>query len=668
MVAEKGNRVLIVGGGVSGLSAAHELRERGFYVTLYEERAVVHQRTDEAYGGKARSYGVAEATPVDASKEALSLGRPQLPSRAETGMRYTRSKVDAPADKRSLPGEHGFRFFPAFYRHLPATMATIPFEDGSVADKLVSPGRDYFASYRSGHLIPFLPEFPTGGDVTDLRKLLDGTREIGLSPDDVLHYFACLWKVLTMCKDRRLAELENTTWFEFSGASGRSASFQDYFGVGSTRNLVASRSHEANARIIAEVSIQTWMPILFPRPWNFNDKGDRILKGPTQEVWIGPWLAHLTQDLESKPQVRLHPDRSLVKIELANGLVSKLRFARGLPADETGQLDEASLENLDENTYLALRKPIEDVSSEDFDYVVLALPVEKIARLVDDDLIAAEPDLEHIDVLAGNVRWMSGIQFYLPKIPDAYLNVTGHVNLIDSPWALTAIMQSQSWERPYRHSLNDHDKTQAVLSVCVSDWDAKGFNGHTAKTCSPREIADEVWQQITRALPRFKDVTPVGFALDDDLWERHDRTRSAGFALFHNAEPLLVNTPGSWSRRPRAGTRIQNLVLAGDYVRTNTGLACMEGANESARAAVNEILRRSDSKEPPCEIWELSEPLFAQAAQARDLARLSRGEAWRDVPGSPMSFVVQHGGAVGRFFEYLRDRNPGSRMGKQPGA
>src|SRR6185436_15676674 len=84
------------GGGVAGLSAAHELAERGFMVTVLEAR--------EAFGGKARSL------PVPGSG---------------TG------------DRADLPAEHGFRFFPGFYRHLPDTMARIPVGSGTVADHLV---------------------------------------------------------------------------------------------------------------------------------------------------------------------------------------------------------------------------------------------------------------------------------------------------------------------------------------------------------------------------------------------------------------------------------------------------------------------------------------------------------------------------------------------------
>jgi hypothetical protein len=49
-------------------------------------------------------------------------------------------------------------------------------------------------------------------------------------------------------------------------------------------------------------------------------------------------------------------------------------------------------------------------------------------------------------------------------------------------------------------------------------------------------------------------------------------------------------------------------VLAGDYVRTNTDLASMEGACEAARRAVNAILQRAGSADRPATIWALTEP------------------------------------------------------------
>src|SRR4051812_21876695 len=77
--------VAVLGGGIAGLTAAHELAERGFDVTVYERRA---------WGGKARSTSV--------------------PGSASGG-------------RRPLPGEHGFRVFFGFYVNNPDTLRRIPF-------------------------------------------------------------------------------------------------------------------------------------------------------------------------------------------------------------------------------------------------------------------------------------------------------------------------------------------------------------------------------------------------------------------------------------------------------------------------------------------------------------------------------------------------------------
>src|SRR4051812_39679533 len=90
--------VTVLGGGVARMTAAHEPAERGFGGTAYETRPDP--------GGKARSMPT----------EPPVAGQP-----------------------RPLPGEHGFRFFPGFYRHVPDTMKRIPFGDNKngVFDNLV---------------------------------------------------------------------------------------------------------------------------------------------------------------------------------------------------------------------------------------------------------------------------------------------------------------------------------------------------------------------------------------------------------------------------------------------------------------------------------------------------------------------------------------------------
>src|SRR3954452_9017717 len=124
--------VAVLGGGVAGLSAAHELAERGFDVTIYEQR--------DAPGGKARS----------------------IP--------YVGTGKDGRAD---LPGEHGFRFFPGFYRHLPDTMSRIPAGGATVRDRLIGATRILFAQAAGNNEIVAPAHSPESlDDVVFLMRLL----------------------------------------------------------------------------------------------------------------------------------------------------------------------------------------------------------------------------------------------------------------------------------------------------------------------------------------------------------------------------------------------------------------------------------------------------------------------------------------------------------------
>jgi hypothetical protein len=101
-----------------------------------------------------------------------------------------------------------------------------------------------------------------------------------------------------------------------------------------------------------------------------------------------------------------------------------------------------------------------------------------------------------------------------------------------------------------------------------------------------------------------------------------------------NTEPLLINRPGTLRLRPEARTPISNMFLAADYVKTETNLACMEGANEAARHAVNAILEVSGSKHARCRTWRFGtmEALLPvtnllSMFERASIARASRGTA-----------------------------------------
>jgi hypothetical protein len=259
------------------------------------------------------------------------------------------------------------------------------------------------------------------------------------------------------------------------------------------------------------------------------------------------------------------------------------------------------------------------------DYFVAAVPIERMAELVTPALAAADPALAVLPELSKNVEWMNGIQFYLTE--DVPL-VHGHTIFLSSPWALTSVSQAQFW-RGYDMSAHGDGRVKGILSVDISNWGVPGLNGKTADQCTREEIKQEVWEQIKLSVnvggaTVLTDRHLHSWFLDPDIMDTDPGTPG----METNLEPLLVNYTGTWSIRPEAITRLPNLFLASDYVRTHTDLATMEAANEAARRATNGILAASGSTAAPCGVWPLQEPDLLLPLKAYDRQRFRRQLPW----------------------------------------
>jgi 15-cis-phytoene desaturase len=529
--------VAVFGGGVAGLSAAHELVERGFEVHVYESK--------QALGGKARSIPV--------------------PNSGVNG-------------RLPLPGEHGFRFFPGFYRHVIDTMRRTPYGDhGNVFDNLSIATRMLLA--RAGQTeIQWVARRPSNLD--DLRAfLIELFTPFGVPPDELTFFVSRLLMVATSCAERCLVEFENIAWWDFIAAPRMSKAYQAYLGQGITRSLVAMRAEESSTRTVGGTQLQLLYTFISP-----DGVFDRLLSGPTNDVWIFPWTQHL-QNLG----VEFHLGSRLIAIETDGTRVAG-----------------ATLETA------------EGRSEVKADFYIAALPVDVMATLMSDDLKRAAPSLANLEKL--QTRWMNGIQFYLLK--DEPL-VNGHVMYLDSPWALTSISQRQFWNKVDLSQYGD-GTVNGILSVDISDWEATGaVFGKPASECSAEQIKQEVWAQLKQGLnvsgsAPINDANLVSWFLDPDI-----EFPNPGAAT--NAEPLLINTAGSLQYRPEAQVELQNFFVASDYVRTYTDIACMEAANEAARRAVNCLLLASGSTAPPAQLWPLGEPEFLKPIQEIDRIRFKLG-------------------------------------------
>jgi uncharacterized protein with NAD-binding domain and iron-sulfur cluster len=466
-------------------------------------------------------------------------------------------------------------------------MKRIPYKGNplGVFDNLVAAQATVLA--RQGHAAEFVVRFPSS--IGEFRQALVDlfSARLGLSAADVLHFADRLLAILTSCPERRLAEYEKIAWWDFMGAAGRSEAYQQYLAEGLTRSLVAMKAEIGNTRTVGDILIQLLVDAITP-----GESLDRLLNGPTNDVWLTPWREYLTAR-----GVTLHLHTKVLGLEVENALISKVRVA------DLG--DGAHDPPVNEREISA-------------DYYVLALPVEVAAPLMTAAMVAVDPQLEKLSKL--QYRWMNGIQFYLRN--DVPL-VKGHAVYVDSPFALTSISQAQFWTR----ALTEYGdgSVRGCLSVDISDWETPGILfGKPAMQLSADEIKAEVWAQLKKSLEGYAKAAGLN---DDNLagWHLDRDIRFPNPREDINMEPLLVNVVDSWQFRPEAITRVGNLFLASDYVRTFTDLATMEGANEAARRAVNGILRESRSDAEPCALWPLREPEIFAPFRELDAVRFRLG-------------------------------------------
>ncbi|BDB40460.1 phytoene dehydrogenase [Mycobacterium kiyosense] len=538
--------VAVFGAGVAGLTAAHELAERGYAVTVYERKAL---------GGKARSIPVPNTGPDP------------------------------------LPAEHGFRFFPGFYRNVPDTMRRIPFAGNAngVWNNLTR-ATSYLHSGmgRADLTIPLPFPLPTIPNPITPKAFIESVTTVfqtlfRLPLWEAAYAAQKLAVYVTSCTERKLGQWDNMTWSDYIGADKRSAEYNRYLADGIIRNLAASKSKDASAHsigLVGEASV--WSILLFGN--DTDCKGfDRVLNGPTSAQWLDPWIAHLTSMgvtfRVGQALSRLNPNGN----HIASATVTDVN---GLPQPVVA------------------------------DWYVSAIPCEKLAAVLTPDVIAADPGLANVALL--RTEWMNGLMFYLKERVDV---TKGHVNYVDSGWGLTSISQEQFWKR----SLTTYgDGTvKDCLSAIISDWSTPGnFNRKSARQCTPTEIAQEAWAQIKAHL------SDTGHVVDDSMlhsWFLDPSIIDSGTPNVRNDEPLFIQDPGSWGRRPNAVTGIDNLFLAGEWIRTDQNVTTMEGANEGGRYAANGVLQASGYSGQMVNIVKLFQAPWWEPIKAVDQARYRKG-------------------------------------------
>lgn len=530
-----------------------------------------------------------------------------------------RCYVEAHLVHELVPGEHGFRFFPSYYRHVFDTLERIPIADDNrpsfhetprtVLDNILAV--DEHKAGREGPEKSFsFPRRP----VISLREAFDMTESIltslNMEGSDIQQHLVKLFKYATSCSARREREYEYQSWSDFMDADAFTESFRTIFEQ-TGRITIATPPSECDARTYGNASLQLFLNQLLP-----SARTDGTLNGPTSVTWFNHWRRYL----ESQGVRFYHGE--LVGFTAADAEqatphpVVILPGTRELAAGTGQPPDSPPLEGAKKTIVMR-------------DYYVVAVPLHEAQKLVNNDHHFVGGDFDRLRAMdlsgldearpSGMLRHLRGIQFFLAT--DGGFP-RGHTSYIDSPWGLSSISQPQFWLR----KRGWWDGYRGVLSVDIGVWDVAGRKtGKVAWDSTPDELAAEVWEEVratfTEEERELLPNTYLAYHYDADDDEKADAAVEGESAASDETdgergepddEPYLITRPGEYPLRPgrldeKRGydVRFGRLVFAGVYMQTYTRLTTMEAANESGRHAVNGILDADPTYHGArCRVWD----------------------------------------------------------------
>ncbi|BBZ61065.1 FAD-dependent oxidoreductase [Mycolicibacterium monacense] len=640
--------VAVLGGGIAGLTAAHELADRGFDVTVYEprhdERIGLGPEPPSCYppvklGGLAASQYSTVGTHDGSNAELRPFpgrrGAPRKPGRA-------------------VAGEHGFRFFPAYYLHIWDLFQRIP-----VYERIELPGSDIRFLPTSRTVLDNVRRVVTQGTTVEGKPSLvfpreaprslaeflgtvNQLRELGFTQADVSTFVSRLLRYLVTSPHRRARELQNLSAYDFfvgrdSATGVPRFSYTPQFDTvlrEMPKVLAAFDSNWGDAR----TNLTTYLQLQLQMDRRDN-KADGVLNGPTTESWFDHWYRHLTalgvrfvravanriDALPVDPSLPPHR-RARVQITLADG-------TRLTPDYAVVAVDAPEAERVTAPLRTAAcGGTVSELEGFTTSVPPATGPLEPAATRT-----AARRNPYALAEM-GRVPWdrfqtLGGIQYFFDT---EFQLLRGHMYYSGTEWALSSINQHGMWERRPMLAQDGH---VSVLSVDIGDFnapsrrlvDADG-HGKAARDCTADEIAAEVWRQIVTALTNNVDrppesllPTPAWYALDRGLIMADGPGQGTGPPVL-NETPYLVPIIGDWPNRPggdpwnphgtsyvgvpteeawredlelrnvwqarHGGYQVHNnsVVFAGTWAKTFTRMTSMEAACESGRHAVNAIL------------------------------------------------------------------------------
>lgn len=404
-----------------------------------------------------------------------------------------------------VPGEHGFRYFPGFYRHLFDTMQRTTIltqgEDRfgqvvrSVYDNLVGTEATWLVvgsepgvkapqdpgiegQPRHAQLIKF-PRKPPQSMQEIVTAVAAFIKNLGYTGGDLQKLTTRLFQYMTTCQARRETEFEDQTWYDFIDGESFTPRCREHMERG-PEVLGAMTATESDVRTQGNMVTQLLLDQIMGRKLT-----DATLNGPTSQAWFDLWREYLIYNGVKffrgrllgfvAPDPAKYPDHApdvvlpevvvghrMLSLDNFNTSKRQHYFVLATPVTAMMGLTQFQADNLDNNNKDdALGAPGGNLAAR-FLSVFDALhpgarqpgvaPASAHAEVGDFEKIVAweaniraEGRLDGGDAKgAGALRHLSGVQYFFPA------NIQfgqEHTLYLESAWRLSSISQTHFWHR-----------------------------------------------------------------------------------------------------------------------------------------------------------------------------------------------------------------------------
>ena len=489
--------IIIIGGGISGLTAAHELIEQNYKVTLIE-------RNDQV-GGLARTY---------------------------------QNKKN-----KTCPYEYSWRGFGSYYQNVYNITKRIPYSNTeTLFDKLIllNDGKK-----TCNKKIPNYFHFFKNMNITDIFKL---------SPIIINYYFSCNERNIDTYSSiglrEKIHELKLSKYTEdaIGKTVGPYLGF-DYHNASMYDLLYYNEMFDNN---------------------NIEKDIFKIASLPTSFMWFDPWIKLLK---EKGVDIKLNTEITSINLNKNNNI--------------------ESIEIYDKTNLKQYLKA---------DYYINCTGPEVLEKLLNPYKLKKSllPFYNNINNVAKNGRQIQISIFYYidKKIFLDHENTCAY--LPNTPWLLMVLPTGHIWGDEYM-SQYCNKEIKEILSIGICEPYEKGlYIKKPWSECTIEEIKIETWYQLINDND-FKKNICIEDGLSIDKLNIIDFKMWDSF-IYKNGkidtyEPKWANNINTIQYRPKSITPISNLVIAGAYTNTTTGIYSMESATESGKIAAKTVCKYDNKTE-----------------------------------------------------------------------